>query len=122
MYRAVMVLVVSCTFSGLLFAANAFYLDEVDFFNEDTPTNAERASNIEIANRQWAEPVVMPDGKVSYYTPPGAVLAFLEEPTESNAKSYLQWLNERWVKINKAQQVLRELIKKQHVNIIRAEQ
>ncbi len=57
----------------------------------------------------WIEPVISPDGSIRYYVPPKIVLDFLEDPTEKNAKRYLEWNKEKLRKINAAQEVLNQI-------------
>ncbi|MEW6409753.1 MAG: hypothetical protein AB1488_06530 [Nitrospirota bacterium] len=57
----------------------------------------------------WIEPVISPDGSIRYYVPPKIVLDFLEDPTEENAKRYLEWNKEKLRKINAAQEVLNQI-------------
>ncbi len=81
--------------------------DSVDFFGDKARRVAEskeRASNESI----WAEPVRQSDGSVSVYVPPRQVLEFLENPSEENARKYLQWKHERMVKLQAAMEALKK--------------
>ena len=57
----------------------------------------------------WAEPIRMPDGRYTTYLPPRPVLAFLDNPTQENARKYLEWQSQRMDKIGKASAILAEV-------------
>lgn len=60
----------------------------------------------------WAEPIRLPDGRMTTYVPPREVLAFLENPTEEAALAYLAWQKERMAKIARASEMLSRLTEK----------
>ena len=98
-------------FSPLSFAEGMFGYSEVQFFevpSEETATDTPLQTKKEPALKEniWTEPAVGPDGRVYYYTPPRQVLNFISDPTEENAKAYLNWNKVRYSKYNKAQKVL----------------
>ncbi len=100
-----------------------FGLTKIDFFNPDTPTaqmkEAPKYTQIEsnpegkeVGTEQqnvWSEPIVGPGGNIVYYTPPKQVVAFLDNPSEENAKDYLQWNMNRMGKIQQAQNMLKKV-------------
>jgi len=100
-----------------------FGLTKIDFFNPDTPTTQMRETpqytqidnspqGKEVAGEQqnvWSEPIVGPGGNSVYYTPPKQVVAFLDNPSEENAKDYLQWNMNRMGKIQQAQNMLKKV-------------
>ena len=57
----------------------------------------------------WAEPIRLPDGRMTTYVPPKQVLAFLENPTEESGLAYLAWQKERMAKIARASEILARL-------------
>jgi len=100
---------------------NSFGFSSVDFFDKDEHlviTEAagdeqqtvvqEEGEAIEIENI-WSEPLIQSDGSLVNYTPPKIVTDFLENPNEITGQAYLNWNNERILKLSKAQTVLRSL-------------
>lgn len=61
----------------------------------------------------WAEPIRLPDGRMTTYVPPRQVLAFLENPTEESGLAYIAWQKERMAKIARASQILSRLAEMQ---------
>ncbi len=57
----------------------------------------------------WTEVHQGPDGKLYYYTPPKIVLDFIMNPTKENARTYLQWNQQRLAMYERASQVLMEV-------------
>lgn len=57
----------------------------------------------------WAEPIRMPDGRISVYVPPRPVLEFLESPSEDSGRAYLAWQKARMEKISRASEILGRL-------------
>jgi len=57
----------------------------------------------------WAEPIRLPDGRVSVYVPPAPVLRFMEDPTRETGEKYLAWQQERMRRIKAAIEVLRTI-------------
>ena len=97
--------------SAICSAESYFGHDEVKFFEEKEGTTTEAEKSQE--EGLWTEPVIGPSGEVFYYTPPKPVLDFVNNPTEENAKAYLDWNKKRFDAYAKAQQVLKEVIKEQ---------
>ncbi len=58
----------------------------------------------------WAEPIRMPDGRISVYVPPKPVLDFLDSPSEESGRAYLAWQKARMEKIARASEVLGRLV------------
>lgn len=57
----------------------------------------------------WAEPIRLPDGRMTTYVPPRQVLAFLENPSEESGLAYIAWQKERMAKIARASEILTRL-------------
>ena len=95
--------------ASIAWARNPFEMGKVDYFNEASLSKAVHKEQKEL---DWREPVIDQSGKISYYTPPGPVLALLENPTEDNAKAYLEWQNAKALQMQKAQEVLLRLLEK----------
>ena len=57
----------------------------------------------------WAEPIRQPNGQISVYVPPKAVLEFLQNPTRESGKAYLAWQAERMKQLKASIEILREL-------------
>ena len=57
----------------------------------------------------FAEPIRLPDGRVTVYVPPKAVLDFLETPDEESGKAYLAWQRARMEKLSRAAEILARL-------------
>lgn len=57
----------------------------------------------------WAEPIRLPDGRVSVYVPPAPVLRFVESPSRETGEKYLAWQEERMRRIKAAIEVLRAI-------------
>ncbi|MBF0490190.1 MAG: hypothetical protein HQL15_06155 [Candidatus Omnitrophica bacterium] len=91
-----------------LYAANPYQLGQVDYFHKQSSAQDEKQ---EIQSFDWREPMVLADGKTTYYSPPAPVLALLENPTPENAKLYLNWQKQKLIKITQAQKVLDQVIK-----------
>lgn len=58
----------------------------------------------------WAEPIRMPDGRMTVYLPPKPVLAFLDAPSEESGRAYLAWQKARMEKIAQASEILGRLV------------
>jgi thiol-disulfide isomerase/thioredoxin len=58
----------------------------------------------------WAEPIRMPDGRISVYVPPKPVLDFLDSPNEESGRAYLAWQRARMEKIARASEILGRLV------------
>ncbi len=58
----------------------------------------------------WAEPIRMPDGRISVYVPPKPVLDFLDSPSEESGRAYLAWQKARMEKIARASEILGRLV------------
>ena len=108
-----------------LFHAQSFAVDfgydKIDFFGKekkkissDTPVLQKRAKpgkkeekKLDVNDKGfWTEVTKTPDGTLRYYKPPEAVLDFVTNPTEENAKKYLLWNEKKMERIVKAQKVL----------------
>ncbi len=101
------------------FAEGMFGYDEVRFFEgekvaSDTTLQVKEGEPTPKENI-WTEPIVGPDGRLYYYTPPKKVLNFVSNPTEENAKEYLKWNQERMSAYSKAQEVLKEVAKEEGI-------
>lgn len=64
----------------------------------------------------WAEPIRLPDGRMTTYVPPRQVLSFLENPTEEAALAYLAWQKERMSKIARASEILARIADRQRAD------
>ncbi len=88
-------------------AARPFFeKDGVAFWEEPAKKTAASSPETETI---WAEPMRMPDGRMTIYVPPKAVLAFLDRPTRDTAKAYLAWQTERTAKLRAAIELLRDV-------------
>ena len=101
---------------------NLFGYNEFDFFEEEkAPSKKPVGKEAQITEAKpgnfWTEPIRTPDGRVQYYTPPPVVTQFLDHPTEDNARAYLGWNTLRLGKIQRAQGVLKNLIKKDYPHL-----
>ncbi len=85
-----------------------FAKDGVAFWGDVKPTKAAAVAPGSTESL-WAEPIQGPDGKVTVYVPPKAVLAFLEQPTRDTAKAYLAWQGERMKRLKAAIELLRDV-------------
>jgi len=88
-------------------AARPFFeKNGVAFWGDPPKRNAASSAETETI---WAEPMRMPDGRMTIYVPPKAVLAFLDKPTRETAKAYLAWQSERAAKLKAAIELLRDV-------------
>jgi hypothetical protein len=83
----------------------------VSFWKEDPKPEA-TGSTAGQTESLWAEPIRLPDGRMTTYVPPRQVLAFLENPTEEAAFAYIAWQKERMTKIARASEMLSRLTEK----------
>jgi thiol-disulfide isomerase/thioredoxin len=74
---------------------------------EDPPKTAQVPAGGETI---WAEPIRMPDGRMSVYVPPKPVLDFLDSPNEESGRAYLAWQKARMEKIARASEILGRLV------------
>ena len=82
----------------------------VDFWRDGSPARtAAPETGATVTESIWAEPIRLPDGRMTTHVPPRRVLEFLENPTRENAQKYLEWQSERMEKIRKAAAMLSEL-------------
>lgn len=54
----------------------------------------------------WQDVVLEASGRVTSYRPPAVVVQLLENPTEENARKYLQWQRARLDRIRRAQEMI----------------
>jgi len=120
MKKLILILIVLFTIPAMAMAADQFGLEKIDFFDKaekpaQTPQPQPAAAQekptevLKIAN-EWTEPARDKAGNTTLYTPPSQVLKFIEDPNKETGEAYLQWNNNRLVKIAKAQAVLATLI------------
>ena len=114
-----------------LFSAQSFAVDfgykKIDFFGKekkkissDTPVLQKRTKpekkeekKLDVNDRDfWTEVTKTPDGTLTYYKPPKAVLDFVTNPTEENAREYLLWNKKKMERIAEAQKVLAKTAEK----------
>jgi glutaredoxin len=82
----------------------------VDFWGDQKSAAAKEASRPKpVQESIWAEPIRLPDGRMTVYLPPRPVLGFLENPTRESARGYLAWQEERAGKLKTAMELLREV-------------
>ncbi|MBU0478305.1 conjugal transfer protein TraF [bacterium] len=108
------------------FAVNFGY-DRIDFFGKkkkpispDTPVLQEKTKpekkeekKLDVNDREfWTEVTKTPDGTLTYYKPPKAVLDYITNPTEENARKYLLWNEKKMERIAEAQKVLAKAAEK----------
>ena len=89
-------------------AANPFGMGRVDYFNSASLKQGFKKQQKESID--WRQPVLGADGKTNYYSPPSIVTTFLDDPTPENAQAYLMWQKEKSQKIQRAQEVLAEVM------------
>ena len=114
-----------------LFHAQSFAVDfgydKINFFGKekkpissDTPVLQERIKpkkkeekKLDVNDREfWTEVTKTPDGTLTYYKPPKAVLDFVTNPTEENARKYLLWNEKKMKRIAETQEVLTKAAEK----------
>jgi len=100
---------------------NIFGFTQVDFFiseehfdliqevGQEKQTVLRQDDEANEIENLWTEPLIQPDGSTVNYTPPKIVTDFLDNPNEKTGQAYLNWNNERILKLSKAQIVLRSL-------------
>ena len=101
--------------AALCLAESYLGYDEVKFF-EDPEKKAPKEGIPQEKDKtesMWTEPIVSPTGQIFYYTPPKAVLEFVENPTKENAKAYLAWNQKRLTAYAKAQAVMEEVMREE---------
>jgi hypothetical protein len=86
-----------------------FFRDKRVSFWGDVPLERAVSSREEKTESLWAEPIRLPDGRMTIYVPPKQVLAFLETPSEESGKAYLAWQKERMEKLARASEILARL-------------
>lgn len=74
--------------------------------NQPAPVSTNRPETPPEAAEKWTESVTADNGQVTRHTPAPIVIDLLEDPSETNARRYLQWQREKLQKILKAQQVV----------------
>jgi hypothetical protein len=88
-----------------LWAANPYRLGEVDYFHQ-------QAENIqEEPAFDWRDASLSADGQAASYVPPGPVLTLLDNPSQSNARAYLNWQKQKIERIMKAQEAIDQVLK-----------
>lgn len=116
--RLCLIFVLCFTIAPPTLAQTIYRLPEVKFFEDLHKTEEAPYSSEEIKEAKekpvfmesiWAEPIKGPDGRMYIYIPPKAVLDFIEDPTEENARKYLAWNRERLLKYSRAAEVLRKV-------------
>jgi len=92
-----------------------FGKEYIDYWNSPRPEKAESpktaapSADPSAAQKRWSEPAVSEDGSIQTYHPPKQVAELLENPTEENARAYLDWQRERMRRIQEAQRILEEV-------------
>jgi len=94
-----------------------FGKDYVDYWNSSWAEKAKNEKKLENeterdltqAQARWSEPAVSDDGTVQTFYPPKQVAELLDNPTEENARAYLQWQRERMRRIQEAQRILEKV-------------
>jgi hypothetical protein len=102
-HRAYCALPLVLLLSAQLAAQDRFFSrPRVDFWGENRPDPQPTTPTEDL----WTEHQVARDGRVSAYRPPQVLLDLLEEPSDENARRYLQWQQLRVRKILHAQRAL----------------
>ena len=121
MKKGIAILIVF-SFFAIAFAESYLGYDEVKFFEDPgkkAPAVKGKEGNSVSGTTQtesmWTEPIASPTGQIFYYTPPKAVLEFVENPTKENARAYLDWNKKRLTAYAKAQAVMEEVMKEEGV-------
>jgi glutaredoxin len=89
--------------------------DYIDYWNSrwaekaKSEKKSQNGSDHTPAQSRWSEPAAGEDGQVKTYYPPKQVSELLENPTEENARAYLQWQRERMRRIQEAHRVLEKV-------------
>jgi hypothetical protein len=92
----------------------------VAFWKDDPAASPSNAITGQVESL-WAEPIRLPDGRMTTYVPPRQVLAFLENPTDESGQAYIAWQKERMAKIARASEILARLSEKQKADAAGAE-
>lgn len=93
-------------------AGSFFKSKRVSFWGAVSPDGSPGSESLEPSlpvESLWAEPIRLPDGRMTIYVPPKQVLAFLETPNEESGKAYLAWQKERMEKLARASEILARL-------------
>lgn len=87
-----------------------FFRDRrVAFWGSPKSEGIKASSPPGVGESLWAEPIRMPDGRISVYVPPRPVLEFLDSPSEESGLAYLAWQKARMEKIARASEILSRL-------------
>lgn len=103
-FTGVIVIVVVLFLANPCFAVNPFDMGRVEYFSDGKTVGQGLAKIQEPID--WREPVIGADGKTTYYVPPDPVIQLLNDPTPENAKTYMDWQNQKTERIIKAQEAL----------------
>ena len=101
--------------------AGSFFESPIRFFEETRPVSAVDDNDKDISLRNttadnfWTEPIAMPDGRITAYTPPKPALDFVENPSEETVKAYFEWNQARIKKIESAQRFLNEYLRRREL-------
>jgi thiol-disulfide isomerase/thioredoxin len=88
--------------------------------NQNQPASAttNRSETRPEAAAKWTESVTSENGQVTRHTPSPIVIDLLEDPSEANARRYLQWQREKLQKILRAQ----EAVERVQAQLVREQQ
>ena len=91
-------------FGQVSFAEDFFGLGPVEFFSGTAKLrqSMEKAQ----ADIDWREPVMGRDGQVHYALPLPVVLQLLNDPSDHNARVYVDWQQRRMRRVMQAQQAI----------------
>lgn len=101
---------------GQGFCGDYFSCDEITYFAPGCPAKPVGENKEELGREKalprkpeeniWAEPLMGPDGTISYKIPPLPVMHMLDDPSDDNVKQYLKWNVDRMARINKAMEAV----------------
>ena len=86
-------------------ASGFFQLSPVEYFSDGKRSMRQQFQKTQKA-MDWHEPVLTPDGRVTFYVPPQPVLRLLQDPSPEHARQYLAWQDEKMERVLKAQEAV----------------
>ncbi len=108
-FIGVIVSVVSSAMTlSICVAANSFDLGPVDYFNKRSKV-IENSIKKSPQLLDWREDFINEQGDLAVHQPPGPVLTLLNDPTEENARAYLNWQHQKMERIMYVQKLLDKL-------------